>query len=406
MDKEDQKYQDKLRGLMKEILGEATLTMAKEIGESTNEQIAKALEANKELADRVEAMEKAPAQKVALPVPGQDKTVDYMYKGYDLRRQGAKLDLPDEKKEVIAKWLIDVLQGKATNVEGTASRGGYLVPDEYGDAVMAHARLISIALQEAMVIDMNTDTLRIPKEASNVAVTWTAEEASLGASNPTFGEIVLTAQRLGSYTTASNELLADEQYDFVSMLTSQFGEAIGQELDDSLFNGGGGSTFTGALSAATTNTVSCAATGTSPNRHIQITHAELSEAISKLTDNKLMGAKFYVHQNSMHYIRVEEDTAGNPVFAKPGNGVPGTIYEYPYRVNQNVGSATPAAATPFILFGNLAKYYVIGRRRGNMVLEVDPYGLFDTYRTRFRMVTRWDGTVTLEDGLVAIKTHA
>lgn len=369
-------------------------------------------EQNEVIAERIEKIQNQPAEKVAVAVPGkEDKKVNF-YKGYNLKKMGSNLavepyfKVADEDREIASKFLIDVVQGKATNVEGTASRGGYLVPDEYSDIVMSHARLNSIALQEAYVIPMRTDVLRIPKEASNIAVSWGSEESTLAVSNPTFGEIVLTANRLGAYGIVSNELLADEQYDFVSILTSQFGEAIGQELDDSMFNAGGSSTFTGALSGATTNTVTCAATATSPNRHIQLTNDELSQAISKLTSNKLVGAKFYFHQNSMHYVRVQEDTAGNPIFALPGNGVPGTVYEYPYVVSAKVGAASPAAATPFVLFGNLKRCYVIGQRMGNMTLEIDPYGLFDTYRTRYRMVTRWDGEVALEDGLVAIKTHA
>ena len=401
---------DKIKEMLNEAMGDALKEQVDEIKAINQENVEKVLEQNKELKEQIEAIKAAPAQKVELPVPGKEKKVT-MYKGYDLKAQGKALDIQEklivspEDREMISKFFIDSLQGKATNVEGTDARGGYLVPEEYGDVLLAHARLNSLALQECQVINMNTDTLNIPKENSNVSVSWSAEEADLGATNPTFANIQLVAQRLGGYGIVSNELLADEQYDFVSVLTSQFGEAIGQELDDSVFNGGGGSTFTGALSGAT-NTVSCAATATSPNRDIQLTNDELSQAIAKLTDNKLMGSKFYFHQNSMHYVRVQEDTAGNPIFALPGNGVPGTVYEYPYRVSAKVGTASPGADTPFALFGNMAKCYVIGRRKGNMVLEIDPYGLFDTYRTRFRMVTRWDGAVALGDGLVAIKTHA
>jgi HK97 family phage major capsid protein len=406
----EEKYFDKLTKELSDRLSQSLKDEIKAVKEEQEETIAKLKEQNEVIAERIEKIQNQPAEKVAVAVPGkEDKKVNF-YKGYDLKKMGKDLSVQpkfmvaDEDREIASKFLIDVV--KATNVEGTASRGGYLVPEAYADIVMAHARLNSVALNEAMVMPMSTDTLRIPKEASSVAVTWSAEENSLGESNPTFGEIVLTAQRLGAFGIVSNELLADEQYDFISILTSQFGEAIGQELDDSMFNGGGGSTFTGALSGATTNTVTCAATGTSPNRHIQLTNDELSQAVSKLTDNKLMGAKFYFHQNSMHYVRVQEDTAGNPIFALPGNGVPGTVYEYPYVVSQKVGAAAPGAATPFALFGSLKRCYVIGQRMGGMTLELDPYGLFDTFRTRFRMVTRWDGTVALEDGLVAIKTHA
>ena len=397
----DKKYQDMLKGMISDMIDGKSKEEALEVAAAQNEKIAKALEENADLKARLEKIESMPAKEVNLSVPGKDGvTKKFIYKGYDLRKQGANLEIPEERRERHAKFLIDCL-AKATNVEGTGSRGGYTVPDEYADDVLAFARLASVTLQDANVVDMGTDVLRVPAELANVSVTWTAEEDDLGQSNPTFSEVVLTAQRLGSYSIASNELLADEQYDFVSMLTSQFAEAIALEIDKQVFQGG---TFTGALSGCTTNTVTCASTATSPNRHIQITHDELSQAIAKLTDNKLAGSKFYIHQNSLHYIRVEQDTAGNPIFAMPGGGVPGTIYEYPYRVSSQL-PATPAAAAGFILFGNL-KNYMIGRRRSAMQLEVDPYGLFDTYRTRFRMVTRWDGKPGLCGGLVVIKTHS
>jgi len=395
----EQKYQDMLKNMIADMVDNKTKDEATEIAAIQNEKIVKALEENAELKAQIKALEKMPARQVNLAVPGNTETVKAMYKGYDLKRQGASLSLPEDKREMYAKFFIDCI--KATNVEGTGSRGGYLVPDEYGDTVLAFARQSSVTLQDANVIEMGTDVMRVPAELTNVAVTWNAEEIDLGASNPTFAEVVLTAQRLGSYGIVSNELLADSKFDVVSMLTSQFAEAIALEIDNQVWNG---NTFSGALSGATTNTVTCAATGTSPSRHIQITNAELSEAISKLTANKLAGAKFYIHQNSMHYIRVLADDNGSPIFAHPGNGVPGTIYEYPYVMSSSLPSA-PAAASPFILFGNL-KNYLIGRRRGEMTLEINPYSLFTTYRTQFRMVTRWHGKFGLEAGMVAIKTSA
>lgn len=401
---DDKKYQEQLKGMLKELIDGATKEQAMEIAAATNEQIAKIMESNSELKERLEAIEKAPARKVQLATPGSEKTVSALYKGFDLRKQGASLMIDDnDKKEKIAKFVIDCV--KAAMNEGTASQGGYLVFDEYEDVVLAFARRNSIALQEATVYEMNTDTLRVPAESTNVATAWGSEAAQLDQSEPTVAEVELSAKRLGAYGLMSNELMEDASFDLVSWLTSQFAEAIALDVDDATFNGTTGSSFTGALSGASTNTVSCAATGTSPNRHIQLTVDELSQAISKLTDNKLRNAKFYLHLNSLHYVRIQEDTAGNKVWAQPGNGVPGTIYEYPYRVSDKIGSSSPAANTPFALFGNF-KNYIIGRRKGAMRLELDPYGRFDYYQTRFRMVTRWDGAPGLEKGLVAIKTHA
>jgi len=408
--KDEQKYFDKLATELTDRISASLKGQIEEVKEENKEAVAKLKETNDVIAERIKAIENMPAKdmKVAVDVPGKDKKVHF-YKGYDLRKQGQDISIApkymvaDEDREMVSKWLIDVIHGKATNVEGTASRGGYLVPDQYGDMVMAHARLQSIILNEANVINMSGDTLRIPKEATSVSTSWTAEEADLGETNPTFGEIVLQANRLGAYSIVSNELLADEQYDFVSLLTSQFGEAIGQDLDGACFNGVG--TLTGALSGASLS-VSCASSASSPSRHIQLTDAEISFAIAALTDNKLMGSKLYVRQESNHYLRQLKDSAGNPIYSPMANNQPANVWGYPVVVNQNVGVAAPGAAVPLALFGNLRKCYVVGRRMGGMVLEVDPYGLFNTYRTRFRMVTRWDGAVALADGLVKILTHA
>jgi HK97 family phage major capsid protein len=152
-----------------------------------------------------------------------------------------------------------------------------------------------------------------------------------------------------------------------------------------------------------TNIVTCASTTTVPNRHIQITEAELSEAISKLASNKLMGAKFYIHRNSLHYVRQLEDSGNSKIWMLPNAAnMPATIYAYPYEIVESIPAA-PNAGDSFIVFGNL-KNYILGVRKGNWSLEVDPYGLFTTDMTRFRVVTRFDGEMGLENGLVAIET--
>jgi HK97 family phage major capsid protein len=401
---DEKKFQNMLKGMINEMIDNKTKDEAVEIAAETNEKMAKLMEQNAELKAKMEALENAPAKKVRIATPGDTKDVgEYFYKGYDLRNQGAKLDISNERKELYAKFLIDMI-GKASMAGGAAATGGNIVPVEYENEILRFATLNSLALQDCTVISMNRSVMKIPTLASGVSVAWEGEADIIAQSDPEFGQVTLTAQKLAARSISSNELLADASYDIVSLLTEQFAEAIALEIDDSVFNGGGGSTMTGALSGAG-NTLSCSATGTSPNRHVQITEAELSEAISKLTDNKLRGAKFYLHQNSMHYVRVLADDNGSPIFARPGNGVPGTIYEYPYAVSGQVGSASPGAATPFILFGNL-KNYILGRRKGDMSIQVNPWLLWNTDQTSFRVTTRWDGAVGLAAGLVSIKTHA
>jgi HK97 family phage major capsid protein len=370
----------------------------------------KRLEAeNKEFKQFKEQVENTPAEKVQLPVPGSNKKVA-AYKGYELSYQGKDLNIgtkyvvTPEQKETVSKFLIDSIT-KATNIGSNDARGGFLVPPEWESMVLAHAREYGIALKDCTVLTMGSDTLNVPRENALVAVTWKGEEAAFDASNPTFTNAELVARKLGAYTIVSNELLMDNKYDFVSLLTSQFGEKISTTLDSAVFNAGNSSTFTGCLSGATTNVLNCAASATSPSRYVQLTHDEMSQAIAKLTSAKLRGAKWYTHRNAIHHLRTEEDTGGSLIWSPPTALTQGTFSGYPYEI-VDAFTATPGANTPKVLFGNLKAGYLLGVRAGVMQLEVNPYSGWTTYQTYFRVVNRFAGTMGLESALVVIKSKA
>lgn len=389
-----------LRGLIAEMIDEKTMSKAAEIADKKNEDHAKMVEQNAELKAQIEKLQSAPAQKVELPVPGSTEKKTF-YKGYNLAKQGMILSLDDARKQEVAKMFVDMIHGKAAMQEGTTTEGGFLVFDEYQSEILAHARLSSVALRDCRILPMASDTLRIPREDGAVSVNWTAEEIALTQSEPTIAEVVLTANKLGAYSIVSNELLADSQFDIVSWLTELFAEAAGQEIDNQWMNG---TTFTGILSGGvTTNTVTCTSTTTTPNRHVQVDDTELSSMVAALTSNKLVGAKYYLHRNSLHYIRMMEDTAGVRIWMLPNANQPGTIYGYPYELVDAIPSA-PNAGDPFLAFGNMKKGYIIGIRRGAMSLDMDPYGAFTTDQTRFRLVTRFDGAMGLENALVVLYT--
>jgi HK97 family phage major capsid protein len=371
---------DELKGLLKEA-NQDVLDAVREQKESNDEKFAKMQEENAELKARIEAFENRPANKVALEVPGkEDKKVDMIYKGYDLKRQGAILEIADEEvKNNIAKMFIDMIHGKAAMNETTDGQGGYLVPEEYADQVFAFARLSSVALQDADIYETSTDSFHIPAENAGITVSWKAEATALAASDPTFENVNLTPKKLGAYSTASNELLMDSKYDIVSRLTQQYGEAIGQEIDNQVFNG---SEFTALIGASGINTADTGGTGPS-----DIDFALASNAIAQIPSNKLMGAKFYMHRTFLHYFRSKADTAGMPILDVRDGGF--NIYGYPVRLVEAMPTDTTGSACVAV-FGNL-RYYAIARRLGMMSLDVDPYGKFLEYQTRFRSVTRWHG---------------
>jgi HK97 family phage major capsid protein len=299
----------------------------------------------------------------------------------------------NEKRERIAKWVLDRITGKATMNETTGSEGGYLVEDEYANEILAFAAVTSVALQDCRIWPMNTDTLRIPARDGGVSVGVTAEQTAATQSEPTYREVVLNAKKVDAFSEITNELLEDSSYDIISELTSQFAEQIGVYLDEELW--AGTTLGTGIETAANVNEVQLAAGELIAN----IDSDDLSLMISKLPTNKIVGSKFYGPTLFSHYARLMEDGNGNRIWGDMRASDPGGIYGFPLVTNDSFPAS--AADKIMVVFGNL-KHVAIGRKKGNVSLDLDPYGLFTENMTRTRVITRWALTVGQPTGLVRL----
>lgn len=336
------------------------------------------------------------------------RSVEKIYKGYNLNKMGSALKekcvdnqgfdvfKSEEKIDQYSKWMIDFLS-KASYAEGAAGTGGALVPDEYQWDIVKLARNDFFMLREARVVNMNSDTLYLPTEATLPTVEWDDEAGTIGASEGTFGQVTLTAKRMNSLVTLSNELLADSAMDVVSILTEQLSYGTNYEIDKQSLAGTGAPTSGLMKGIAGTSLV----LGTGSANFSMLVGDNFSDAIAQLSQGYLNGAKWVIGKTAKHYIRTLKDSNGAYIFQQPSAGRSATLWEYPVLESEH--APANAVSTVAALFGNL-KNYVIGRRLGAMVLEADPYGLFTTYQTRFRMVTRWAFSVGNASAFVTIKT--
>jgi HK97 family phage major capsid protein len=364
----------------------------------------------KAVEDRIAKIEALPFTKIGMP---NLNAIPTQYRGYKLNHQATavrslaaksprEFDVfaDEEKMNGFCKWMISAVKAlkgdakaqselsematKAQNTEGTSAYGGYLVPQEYDMNIIALARAKSFALQECNVIPMNRDIMNIPKELANVTVAWTAETVAATETEPTFSTLQLDSARLDGYGKVTNELLNDADFDIVGFLTETFAYAIGQELDNQVLNGTG-SPVSGVLTAKAGYSVVLTAPA---NNFSSILGSDLSNMVAQLNSGDVANAKFIIGRTVMHYIRsMKASTSGVYVFADIGGTVGGTIWGFPYIVSENVTNTT-GVSTAFGVFGDFKKFY-IGRRIGAMTLDLDPYGLFTSYGTQFRMITRW-----------------
>ena len=363
---------------------------ANEDSKKMAEELALIKESNADLKVQIEKLENTPAKKTTLIVSGDNKTVEVMYKKHYIPGQGETLKFyhTPEKQNVLAKGYInfvsDILQNgqgslrKAMN-EGTDSAGGYMVFDEYVSELLAFARDQSFALTKCRVINIGSDVVKIPSEANSVSVTWKGEAIAAAESNPTVGEVKLEPEKMTAYSTCSNELLEDSEFDIVSWLTDLFAEAIGQELDNQVINGA--SSSASPFEGLDTNSDVVDSTGSLDVAHI-------TDVLTKIKANRSAGAEFLFHRLVYKEILTMQDGNSRYLFP-PTVATPKSLYQVPILLSEKMPSTLSDLATVGF-FGNL-KNYLITRRKQAGSLDIDIFGKFLEYQTRFRTVSRWHG---------------
>lgn len=381
-------------------------------------------EKQEELEEKIRKYEEMQAK--GFPIPSTVETED-SYCGFSLAHQGKRLvdkfenpggyHMTPERKNEVAKILLLFVKGgiqsdpfasreyrekyrqKTGEVIGD-SGNVFPVPDILETEILAYAREKSVLLRDATVIDMTSIKQSWPIETAQSAVGWGNTTAQ---SNPDIDEIELDAEELSAYSAVRNHQLADARSDIVSWLLVNMATACGLEIDNQGFNGrksGGSDPFDGITSVNESAVLSV--TMGAGERFADINDDYFSQMIAKLDGLRKQGAGFYMNGAVMHYVRQIKDGVGNPIFM-PGNistGQPSTIYGYPntecVKMNSTDSSGKCAA-----IFGNMKQLF-IGRRLDSTALIVDPYGLFTTNRTRFKIYQRWAVKVALPAGFVKL----
>jgi HK97 family phage major capsid protein len=366
-----------------------------------------------EIDARLKAIESTPAHKMFSVHTGVTAEV---YRGYKLADQGEALREkfaanPNRFKSLskgdkfteYARFMLDVkaalcgdiqatmkLQAaaqayKSDNAEGTDNLGGYTVPVEYQMDLVKLVRENSFALQKCTVINMSSNSLKMPTEASMVTVAWADEAGTISASNPTFGQVNLVAKKLTGLTAGiSNELLMDAGFDIVGFLTDQFMYAQGQELDNQVLNGTG-NPCSGVLSAAAGYSV---VMGAGSTNFSSMTADNVRSMIRKLSSVDSAVAEFIYGKDVQYYLDVIKDTTGRYIYREPSGDRPAALWNRGVVESAKApGESDSGTGKGFITLGNWKQFY-IGQRMGSMAFAADPYTNFAKDQVRFRVISR------------------
>jgi HK97 family phage major capsid protein len=355
----------------------------------------------------------------------EEKDMKSFLGSFDMTKQGKRLMdsayhkhvISDDTRQEMAKYFCLFIRAavmqepeafkkfheeyKGTTTDVGDAGNVFPIADIVDSEILTYARESSVILQQARIWDMATDTTSFPAETAVSNTYWgnTSVEAA-----PTIGEVELKADELSAYAAVKNVTLADARSDIVSWLTESFAEALGQALDTASFVGDGGGLYggvSGLLSAKCGK--SLVMSGSTAFSQLSATH--LSNMIAQIDGLRKQGARFYMNGAIMHFVRNLRDSNQGLIFQPTvGDPVSGTIWGYPWQEVITMPSSS-AANTAFIVYGNL-KHFAVGRRLQVASLQVDPYGLWTTNRTRFKIYNRWALNLALPNAFCRLLTNA
>lgn len=265
-------------------------------------------------------------------------------------------------------------------IEATDSAGGYTVPDEFASRVLALVQEQTQTLPELEMVTMNTDTLKIPKLTGGNTAYIVPEVGEITGSDVSFGQITLSPVKFAALTTASTEVLEDNNVGLANVLIEQMAKDIGLKIEDEVLNGTGGTGFTGLRNTGSFTNSYSAGSGTGPGL---IGVDDISKSTDLvLNDNHMAPDVMFAHTKTIGQLRALTDSTSRPLLNMETYGSPllkegtvGTIYGMRIKptnklpINVSYGTGNFATCTDAIIGVSKQFAYYSNRRSINMRQE-------------------------------------
>lgn len=303
---------------------------------------------------------------------------------------------------------VSILEAKAL-AEGVGATGGFLVPAEFRNELLAllgensivrsRANVIRMSRQQLdiPVLDQTTTTAGQPHWYGGMIASWTAEAAQKAESDPAFRMITLVAHELVVYTRVSDSLLADSAQSLEDFLTGPMGfpGAIGWQEDYTFLNGTGAGQPLGIINAGATITVNRAVAGPPA----AIGYADLASMLENFMPNG-NGVWLFTQSALAEMLQLSGPT-GNPSFiwGSAVDGAPNRLLGRPVIFTEKLPAIGTAGDVLLCDFRN----YIVGDRQ-NTAIDSSTHERFQNNQTTWRAVHRVDGQpqlsapITLQDG--------
>ena len=363
--------------------------------QTTFDKAAKEQENLNQILVRSLAAEKLAKEKAGEFMEVQERAADKQTdKGSDRERQEVFRRAMQFKPESLTPEERSILsemaekRGTSTQISGTTTLGGYMVPTLLQNEIIGLMKDYSGILQVGRIRNTSTGAqITFPKrDLTGRAAVKTAESGSIAVQDITYSQIVMDAYKYTDALKVSWELLQDSEFDILQEFREAFGESFGRAANNTLTLGDGTGDPNGVVVAAGAGLTAASATAITLGEIISLSH-KVDPAYRNSPSCGYMMNDLILATIKTLSLAATNDFAGTwqPSFR---DGSPSTINGFPYWINQDMVS-TIATAQKTMLFGDFSKYNI--RIVKDMTIMRNDFSAMSTGEVAFYAHARWDG---------------
>jgi len=283
--------------------------------------------------------------------------------------------------------------------EGTASEGGFTVPDEMADFIWREVIEDSPFFTQSTLLPMHHSSMKVPLimdtdrsgESGMHGIdvpSGIGEAEALTDISPSFGLCELNLHKIGGRCRISNELLEDSKEAMSVLLPSLFADALSWEMQRQFISGTGAGQCLGVMNAPALVTV--AAEDAQPAKTVLF--ANIVKMWSRLIPRARKTAVWLINPDAEVQVRTMSlavGTGGSSVFVlNAATQLPETIFGRPVYFTEHCQTL---GTTGDIICCNPRAYGLAHRPGDPIRVESSTHIRFENDQTVFRAVARLDG---------------
>lgn len=235
---------------------------------------------------------------------------------------------------------------------GTDTEGGYLVPDEFEKTLVQALQDQNFFRTLATIIQTSSGERKIPVVTGHGEATWMDEGGLYPESDDTFGQVTISAYKLGTAIKVSEELINDSVFDLESYIAAEFARRVGTKEEEAFIAGDGKNKPTGVFTTASAAVTTAGAA---------ITFDDVMDLYHSLRNVYRNKAVWILNDTTIKALRKLKDNNGNYIWQPSVQlGQPDLILNRPYYTS--VFAPDIAAGKKVITFGDFSYYWIADRQ--------------------------------------------